>query len=291
MTAYGQSSFVCPLGRFFIEIQCVNRKYLDIQTTLPSEFFRFDGEIKKKVAESIKRGQVNIRVQVVFDAEAPLQITPNLAVARQLKSAWEQVASELGTPLDPQILFTLLSSQKVLVYHENFKSEKQFLDPLLSTLDQALIQVNAMRANEGQVLHQEIVSRFHKLSLWMEEIELKAPHTVEKYREKLLDKMHEMMQPSAELEERLFREVCLFADKIDIAEEITRFKSHLTQVNGFILQKASDGHGKSLEFLVQELNREINTINAKSNDIEISRIALAIKTELERIREQIQNIE
>lgn len=295
MTAYGRACLVSKIGRLTVELQCVNRKHLEINTFLPKELLRYDAEIKKWIAAAVGRGQVNVKLNVVFDRASPLLITPNLPLARQLKNAWHAIANDLKIQIPDEALVRVLSMEdELLVYDEDDHDEELYRTALHQVIEQALKQLVSMKITEGRALYEDIGARFAKLAQWIQEIAAKAPGATNRYREKLAEKLQEVFGSSIENEERIMRELCVYAEKIDIAEELTRFHSHLKQVNELMGQSSTannQGVGKTLEFLVQELNREINTIGSKSADLDVSRLVIDVKSELERIREQIQNIE
>jgi len=292
MTAYGRATVVSSAGRFSVELQSVNRKHLEINTLgLPSEFIRYDADIKKWIAAAVGRGQINVRICAAFEGGSPLVVMPNYALARQLQEAWSLMAKDLRMSIDDKDLITILSrAEGIMLYDEDTKGHEAFRQILKDVIEKALIQLIAMKEVEGKALYEDISSRFQLLAGLIEEIAVKAPGATEKFRQKLQERMQEVLVASIENEERLVREVCVYAEKIDITEEVIRFRSHLEQVKTLITSKA-ESIGKTLEFLVQEFNREANTIGSKSSDVDVSRAVIAIKTELERIREQIQNIE
>lgn len=291
MTAYGRACVISPLGRFSVEIQSVNRKHLEINTFLPKEFVRFDTDIKKWIALKVGRGQINVKVSVVFEVFSPLTITPNIPLAKQIKTAWDKIAQELNLPEDQGFKLDFLANEsEILLYDENFQDEEQYRQTLNDAISQALEELIVMKTREGNILYQDIKNRLDRLSILIKEIALKAPGATQRYRQRLIERIEEVLRGSVENEERILREVSIYAERIDIAEELTRFESHLKQVDELIHSNAQ-GIGKTMEFLVQELNREINTIGSKSSDIEVARHVVDIKSELERIREQIQNVE
>jgi uncharacterized protein (TIGR00255 family) len=291
MTAYGRTSNISSIGHFVVEIQSVNRKHLEINTFLPKELLRFDADIKKWIAAEVGRGQVNVKISVNFDSASPLIITPNISLAKQIKGAWDAIALELELPIEKGFTLSMLSEESgLLVYNEEVKDEELFRKILNNVVLNALKQLMLMKLREGSILFQDISDRFAKIVPIIKKIALKSPGASERFRQRLIERLEEVLGKSIENEERVLREVCVYAEKIDIAEELTRFDSHLKQV-AILLESEGQAIGKTLEFLVQELNREINTISSKSSDIDVSHGAIEIKSELERIREQIQNIE
>lgn len=289
MTAYGRACVASSFGRIIVEIQSVNRKHLEINSFLPKELVRFDAEIKQWVGARIHRGQVTFKVTACFDTESPTVVAPNLPLARQLKKAWDQIATELG--IEKEFSLELLAKENdLLLYEEDLKDEEGCRKALHEATSHALSQMMEMKRKEGEALRNDISSRLERLETLIKKAEDKAPDAPKKFRQKLTERLEEVLQKGIENEERILREVCVYAEKVDIAEEITRFKSHLKQFET-LLNKESLSIGKTMDFLVQELNREINTVGSKASDIELSHLVVDIKGELERIREQIQNIE
>lgn len=291
MTAYGRACIVSSIGRFVVEIQSVNRKHLEVNTFLPKELLRFDADIKKWIAAKVGRGQINVKLSATFDRVSPLVVTPNIALAKQIKAAWDAIALELHLPPEKGFALSMLSDEsELLLYDEDIYDEGVYRKALNEVVSDALTQLMTMKLREGAALYEDISGRFDKIVPLIQGIAIKAPTATERFRQRLLERLKEVSEGNIENEERLLREVCVYAEKIDIAEELTRFDSHLKQV-AILLESDAQAIGKTLEFLVQELNREINTISSKSSDVDVSHWTVHIKTELERIREQIQNIE
>jgi uncharacterized protein (TIGR00255 family) len=289
MTAYGRACVVSSIGRFVTEIQSVNRKHLEINTLLPKELLRFDTDVKRWIASVIYRGQLYVKIFVCLDQSSPLVVRPNLPLARQIKAAWDIIAKDLG--MESGFTLEMLTHEsEILLYDEDLQDEHLYKQALQESVTLALERLLRMKKEEGKALHADIVTRLEKLEKWIQSIAVKIPDATTRYRRKLMERLEEVLGKSIENEERILREVSLYAERIDIAEEITRFDSHLKQFSD-LLDKETQGIGKTLEFLVQELNREANTISSKSSDITVSHLVVEIKSELERIREQIQNIE
>lgn len=290
MTAYGRASLNTKAGHFVIEIQSVNRKFLEINVCLPRELSQFDIELKKWLSPYLARGQVSIKVNASFEGPVPFIVRANLPLARQLKAAWDEIAKELCLDENCFSLSLLEKAEGLLSYEENREEEENYRQVLKQTLEMALTSFLHMKAQEGIILQADIVQRLEKIRQAMQIIQQKAPFATKKYREKLIARLDELLPREVEHEERILREIALFAEKIDVTEEIIRLFCHLTHFEE-LLQSTALSVGKTLEFVLQELNREINTIGNKSSDIEIARAVIDIKSELERIREQIQNIE
>lgn len=290
MTAYGRASVNTKVGHFIVEIQSVNRKFLEVNVFLPRELGQFDIELKKWLLPHLARGQVTVKVNVTFEGAVPFIVRPNLPLARQLKAAWKEIIEELELDVEDFRLSLLDQAEGLLSYEENFAEEGNYREALQQTLEIALKQFLQMKIQEGMVLQADISQRLEKIRQILQIIEQKQPFATKKYREKLVARLDEIVPGHIENEERILREIALFAEKIDITEELTRFHCHLTHVEELIHSDALSV-GKTLEFILQELNREVNTIGNKSSDLEIARAVIDIKSELERIREQIQNIE
>ena len=292
MTGYGRSHRENSFGRFTVEIQSINRKHFEIQTTLyPSALLRFESHMRKLTSGKLSRGQINLKVNINFDQTSTQIVTPNLPLARQVKNGWELIAHDLKIPLDPKELFhSLALTPDILQFGEELEDEELLLTEILTVISEALDNLIIMREKEGQHLQQDISARLAKLNEWMLQISERAKGGTQKYYEKLKARLDELLGESIENEERILREIALYAEKIDITEEVIRFLSHVKQFHQ-LLANAEGASGKAIEFLLQELSRETNTIGSKTSDIEITRLVLDLKNELERIREQIQNVE
>lgn len=289
MTAFGRGIVSLPLGRFVAEIHSVNRKHLEVNSFLPKELLRFDPDIKNWISAKVARGAVTVRLHAHYHRESPLKVAPNLPLVYQLKQAWESIAAEVDCK-EPFKLELLLKESGIFIYDDEIEEEEQYRDALKQAVEAALIPFLEMKAKEGESLLEDISQRLKTLERAIREVEQYAPKATERHRQKLKETLEEIMPGIVENEERILREIGIYAVKVDIAEEITRFSSHLDQCNELI-HSNREGLGKTCEFLIQELNREINTIASKSSEIEVSKLAIEIKGELEKIREQIQNVE
>lgn len=291
MTAYGRASLNTNAGHFVMEIQSVNRKFLEVNVFLPRELSQFDIELKKWLMPYLARGQVSIKVGATFEGAVPFIVRPNLPLARQLKSAWDEIAKELCLDQTKFQLSLLEQAEGLFSYDENRDEENHYRQILQQILEEALKSFFHMKTQEGAVLQADITGRLKKIRQAVQIVEQKAPFATKRYQEKLMARLEELLLPGQiEHEERILREVALYAEKIDITEEITRFVCHLAHFEE-LMQSTALSVGKTMEFVLQELNREVNTIGSKSSDLEIARAVIDIKSELERIREQIQNIE
>lgn len=291
MTAYGRASFSNDLGSFQAEVLSLNRRYLEINIFLPKQLSFLETEIRKYVSQKIYRGAVTIKISAQFSEISPTTVLPNLPLARQIRSAWEKIAEALNLPQEELFRLEMFSNEPdILIYQDNFASGNVYQEAIFDVLGKALTSALAMKQVEGEHIQKDMEKRLDQILDWLEQIEKNVPACVNKYKKKLSDRIEEILKGSLENEERLLREVCLFADKVDITEELTRFRSHRNQFLNK-LRGSDESVGKTLEFILQEMQREANTINSKSADIEISQLSVNIKGELEKIREQVQNIE
>lgn len=288
MTGFGRAVCDAPFGKVTVEIQSVNRKYFELFISLPKEFSRFEHELRKIVCESVGRGQVTFKLFFTPDGAAAAGLLPNVEVLKALKDAWETICKELH--FDPkQIDFPFLVNHLPPHSEQSMIREEDFLS-IRPCIDEAVQSFLMMKNIEGRVLTEDVKGRLQSLVRMIDEVQLLTPNATEKMRHKLFEKMAELFHSGGEVEERLLREVALFAEKVDISEEITRFKSHIAQFEQ-ILEAKGTAVGRKMDFLIQELGREINTIGSKSMEAKISHLVVDLKSELEKMREQIQNVE
>lgn len=291
MTAYGRATAISSVGRIVFEIQSVNRKFLEVHLTMPKELRRFEIDIRKRIAAEISCGQVRVHITARFEALNPVVVAPNLAFAKDLHRAWQQVAEALNVDFKEQFNLALLAQEEgILVYDEDVEHDELYRKLIDEAAAGALKQFSEMRSYEGKVLLADLEERLLRLNASIEIIAEKVVDAPRKYREKLIRCLEEAVPGCVENEERLLREVVIYAERVDVTEEITRFKSHLDQFNK-LLKTDTAGTGKAIDFIIQELGREINTLGSKSPDIDVSHLVVDVKTELAKIREQIQNIE
>ena len=292
MTAYGRSHVTTDSGLFLFEIHSVNKKFFDLSIQLPKDLLLLDMDFRKIVAEKIKRGNIVLKLQrqdFADVAKREKSLDPEFmgAVYRQ----WQDCAKKLGFKPDQDILFSdllnyTLSKQSTPFFEITDALKKE----LEKGLDEAIDSFIKMKEKEGAVLIADIKSHLEVISSDLEIIVQYAEGSSKKYHEKLQKRIEEFKLITEEDRERLTRELVIFADRVDITEEITRLRSHLTQFYDHLSSKEYR-LGRELEFIVQEINREVNTIGAKAQDLEITKRVVAMKSAIEKIREQIQNIE
>lgn len=288
MTGFGRGSVKNEGKELTIEVKTVNHRYLDINLKLPKQLNVLDDPLRRAIKNRIKRGHVD--VYVTYDcklSEKEVLIDGNLVEA--YIGALERVAE--STNLDNEITpYRLIRLPEVIKVVDKEDEDEDVLKAMATyAIDNALVDVVYMRAQEGEKLEEDVLKRINFLKEITNEIEKREPVVIKEYREKLNSRVNEILNDASIDEGRLELEVALFADKASIAEEITRLKSHYVQIEDTI--KAGGLVGRKLDFIVQELNRETNTIGSKANDLEITNNVLNAKTEIEKIREQVQNIE
>jgi uncharacterized protein (TIGR00255 family) len=286
MTGFGRADQEAPFGKILIEIQSVNRKFLEISISLPKEWFRFEQEMRKKVAERVLRGSVSVRVQISLSHKALQTSLPDPKKLRALKESWEALAGSIGYSKEAIDFPFLIASFEDSSGYAVQESDLVFL---LETLDRALQDHSAMRLQEGRHLAADMEARLKRMETLLTSVERRSPDASAKMRQKLKERMEALFSPSVELDDRLLKEVALFSERVDISEEIVRLKSHFAQYEE--MKKKGGAAGRGIDFLIQEMGREINTIGAKSVDAEIAHAVIEMKSELEKIREQVQNIE
>jgi uncharacterized protein (TIGR00255 family) len=292
MTAYGRASISASFGQIFVEIYSLNRRYLEIYTSLPRELNRFEIDIRKWISEAISRGHVNIRISVHYENKTPMLVSPNLPLAKQLKDAWKAIAAELNVKDEKDLLSQALVADKefLLTYLDAIEDTETYREALHKAISDALDELIKMKTAEGEILQEDITARLNILQQKIDQIEKKGTAATDRYREKLVETLEKILPGAVENEDRILREVAVYAERIDTTEEIVRFKSHVKQFQK-LLNSSDPALGKTLDFLLQEMNREINTIGSKSAEGEISHRVVEMKSELEKIREQIQNVE
>ena len=292
MTAYGRSHVATETGFFLLEIHSVNKKFFDLSIQLPKDLLILDMDFRKIVAEKIKRGNIVVKLQRQDFADvARREKSLDPEVMGAVYKQWQDCAKKLGFNPDQDILFSdlltyTLSKQPTLCFEitDAFKKE------LEKGLEEAIDSLVKMKVKEGAVLVSDIKSHLQVISSDLEIIIKYAEGSSKKYHEKLQKRIEEFKLITEEDQERLMRELVVFADRVDVTEEVTRLRSHLAQFYDHLSSKESR-LGRELEFILQEMNREVNTVGAKAQDLEITKRVVEMKGAIEKIREQIQNIE
>jgi uncharacterized protein (TIGR00255 family) len=288
MTGFGRFVGDTPCGKLVVEIQSVNRKHLETSVQLPKEWSRFESEVRKWIGDQLSRGHVTVRVFLSSRADSLPSLLPDRTLLEALKKGWDQLAIGVGmspSAVDLPFLVSQLPEREAAQ-----KEREEDLSVLQQGVKEALKCLVEMRQIEGKVLSADLSHRLKELASHLPAIEKLSPEVVQRMRQKLKEKITEALGNDAALEERLLREVVIFAEKVDISEEITRLRSHFAQFAD-LLQTKTPAMGRKMDFLVQEIGREINTLGAKCAEAKITAHVVDMKTELEKMREQIQNIE
>ncbi|HXX40647.1 MAG TPA: YicC/YloC family endoribonuclease [Chthoniobacterales bacterium] len=288
MTGYGRGETDFNGAKLTVELNSVNRKQNDIVVNLPRDLVGLESRVRQTIGEGISRGRTN----VVINCLNNLATTPKLALdtelARSYHQAMRELQNELNTPGEITI-GTILQAPGVMRVPEQTLDADDVWPALERALRSALAELIKMREREGKHLAKDLIHRLKAMRKRLKEIRALHPDVVRKYRAALLERIQKADLPIDGSDERLLKEVSFFADRSDISEELTRLESHLAQFAHHL--RRSEPVGRTLEFITQEIFRELNTIGAKANDAVISQHVVACKAELERIREQIQNLE
>ncbi len=288
MTGYGRSeqqngSFSCKA-----EIRSVNNRFIEISARLPKHLSCIEMPLKSLVKARCARGSFDVFITIEkTDNPSDIEIKPNLPLASQYHKAFREIQEQLG--LQGNIEISSILGMRDIIKTEPMEFDESKQKVILDTVDAALSELIQMRKEEGQSLSTDLSNRLNEIEHWIEKIKTRQPEIVKAYRERLQEKVKTISEGVDIDPSRLAQETAIIADKSDIAEELIRLKSHLAQFHDLIGQE--EPVGRKLEFLTQEINRETNTIGSKSIDFEVSQHVIEIKSLLEKIREQLANIE
>ncbi len=272
-----------------VEIRSVNNRFIDINTRLPKSLAPLELPLKKMVKTKCARGSfdISIAIEKNGDSEAGLEVNPNLPLATEYLKAFKEIQDGLG--LKGEIDINTILSQRDVVKSELKKVEFSCEEIVMQSVDRALTDLIKMREDEGRNLEKDILNQISSIETLRKSIAAKQSITIQKFQDKLNEKI-QILTSGIEIDPaRIAQESALLADRCDVTEEIVRLKSHLEQFN--ILVASNDPQGRKLEFLTQEINREVNTTGSKTIDLEVSRAVIEMKSCLEKIREQLANIE
>jgi uncharacterized protein (TIGR00255 family) len=288
MTGYGKAEAVAKAGRIIVEIRSVNHRYGEIYIKLPRVLMPFENEVRKCVAGRLKRGKIEVFVQQEEVSGGSALPVLNLHLARAYHELFTRMKESLG--LHEPVTLALLSSQKdVLGLGESEAAVESLQEELFAAVRGAVDNLDAMRWREGVALMEDLKERRETLSTLIDRVAERAPQVVVETAKKLKERVAQLAGDISVDEGRIAQEIAFMADRCDITEELVRFGSHLRQFDETLLM--DEPVGRKLDFLLQELNREVNTVGSKANDAEITSCVVQLKAELEKIREQIQNIE
>ncbi|KAB0663842.1 YicC family protein [Oryzomonas japonica] len=288
MTGYGKGEATAEQGTFTVEIRSVNHRYGEVSVRMPRGFMALENEVKRAVSAQLKRGKIDVSVQ--WEEALAGESLPRIdtALARAYFTTFNHLAGELG--LLGQVPLSLVIAQKgVLREGSTTLTEDDYRDQLLSAVQAAVTTMGAMRTREGEALTADLAARRAQVAEWTAQIRKRTPAVVIEYRQKLKARLEQLLEGTEMDEARLAQEVALMADRCDVTEELVRLASHFTQFDEAL--RLPEPVGRKLDFLMQEMNREVNTIGSKSSDAEITSLVIRIKAEMEKMREQVQNIE
>jgi uncharacterized protein (TIGR00255 family) len=287
MTGFGQGSADGDTFKVRVDVRSVNNRFLDVHTRLPQELASLEVTLKKQVQASLKRGRVDLTVAIEQTRQATFEINRPL-VTGYLKALGE-LKSEFELDGDPSLELIAKLPGAMQVSQDTGKLDESLVAGVIAAVSHSLVALTEMRLVEGQGLAGELKHRLDNIDSQLPVIESEAARLPGVYREKLQKRLQELVEGGQIDETRLAQEAVMLADRSDISEEITRLKSHISQMRDQL--HGDDEVGKRLDFILQEMNREANTILSKSSDLAISDAAIVIKTEVEKLREQVQNVE
>ena len=288
MTGFGRCEVLKDSRKFTVELKSVNHRYLDVNIRMPKKLNFFETSIRTLLKSYADRGKVDIFITYEDLSQSQVSVKYNAALAAEYLKYLNQMAEEFSLYNDVRVS-TLSRYPEVFTMEECSEDEDELWNGLKEALEGAFSQFVEMRTKEGERLKEDILLKLDLLSEQIRFIEERSPQIIAEYRTKLEEKMRELLEDTQIDDNRIAAEVILFADKICTDEEVVRLKSHIQHMKETL--EESNGIGRKLDFIAQEMNREANTILSKANDLDISNRAISLKTEIEKIREQIQNIE
>ncbi|WP_096189187.1 YicC/YloC family endoribonuclease [Evansella halocellulosilytica] len=289
MTGFGRSFKEIADYEVTVEMKAVNHRFCEINIRMPRQFFFMEDQLKKKISQYVQRGKVDVFIHLKGEGIVNRSLQVDWDLFHEYHETFSKM-TERTTSSNPFPVDQLLLHEHIVEVQESEEVSEGLKNLLLTAVEEASLQLKEMRVQEGKELFADVTKRIEKMSDWTEKLRELAPRVQENYREKLKIRVEEFINGKIDIDDsRMLTEVAVYADKADIQEELTRIESHLKQIQQII--KQNDVVGRKLDFLVQELNRETNTIGSKANDIQISQLVVDLKSELEKVREQVQNIE
>ena len=288
MTGYGRAREMLHKRDITVEVRSVNNRYLDCTVKMPRMYGFAEDAVKQHVQKAISRGKVDVFITVDASAADVAKVTVNRELAAQYAAALGELAEVCGT--EPHVTPETLSRfPDVLTVTKADEDLETVSADLCAVLDEALQAYNAMRAVEGAKLAEDIGNRLTYIGNYTSQVEKRSPETVAEYRAKLTARMQEVLQSTTIDEQRILTEAAIYADKVAVDEETVRLRSHVAQLRTMIA--SDEPMGRKMDFLIQEVNRESNTIGSKCNDVAIAQVVVGLKAEVEKMREQVQNVE
>lgn len=289
MTGFGRCEIQDESRKFTVEMKSVNHRYLDANIRMPKKLNFFETAIRSLLKQSVQRGKVDIFITYEDLSEQQVSLKYNEVLAAEYLSYFEKMQEKFSLENDIRVS-TLSRYPEVLTMEEQAVDEEELWKGLKKALDGAIRQFVETRTSEGEHLREDLIEKLDNMLKLVGCIEERSPQIIAEYRDKLETKVKELLADTQIEDSRIAAEVVIFADKICTDEEVVRLKSHIVHMKETLVSDDS-GIGRKLDFIAQEMNREANTILSKANDLEISNIGIELKTEIEKVREQIQNIE
>ena len=288
MTGYGRAREVLNKRDITVEVRSVNNRYLDCTVKMPRMYAFAEDAVKQHVQKAISRGKVDVFITVDASAADVAKVTVNRELAAQYAAALRELAEVCGTEshVTPE---TLSRFPEVLTVTKADEDLETVSADLCAVLDKALAAYNEMRAVEGAKLAEDIGNRLVFIENYTSQVEERSPQTVAEYRAKLTARMQEVLQSTTIDQQRILTEAAIYADKVAVDEETVRLRSHVAQLRTMLT--SDEPMGRKMDFLIQEVNRESNTIGSKCNDVAIAQVVVGLKAEVEKMREQVQNVE
>ena len=290
MTGYGRSQAVVDTMNITVELKSVNHRYFEFNSRVPRNYGFLDEKLKSYIGSRVSRGKVECYVSVENLEDDEIEILVNHSLAKSYLDALKDLAETNELNLrDDLAMSSLARYNDIFTVHKKEADEEKIWNAVKSVAETAVDKFIAMRETEGEKLKNDVLSRADLILRKVSVIEDRSPETVKEYNDKLLARINEFLSDVQVDEQRLLTECAIFADKVAVAEETVRLRSHIDQLRQFL--DSDEAVGRKTDFLVQEMNREANTIGSKAQDVTIARNVIDIKAEIEKIREQIQNIE
>ena len=288
MTAYGSAESLKDSLEFIVEIRSGNYRYREIVLRLSHSLQPFEEKVRSVVASTVKRGRIEVSIQIKDNGNKNLKLELNMPLVKAYIQIFKELNKELECEqrIDPSFFSHL---KDIIITKQDSIDLENVWPNLEDVINTALRSMESMRINEGMALEKDFLERLNRITKYIDEIRSRTTLIVESYKDKLMQKINNLIKPIEINEDRIIQEVALMADRSDITEELIRVESHIEQFRNFINQ--DDASGRRLDFLLQEINREVNTMGSKASDSLVSQLAVEIKAELEKLREQIQNVE
>ncbi len=289
MTGYGRAKEILNKRDITVEVRSVNNRYLDCTVKMPRMYSFAEDAVKQHVQQAISRGKVDVYITVDASAADVAKVAVNRELAGQYAAALAELAEVCGEDAYRATPEQLSRFPDVLTVTKADEDLETVSADLCSVLDRALAAYNAMRAVEGEKLAEDIGNRLSNIEAYTAQVEERSPQTVAEYRAKLTARMQEVLQSTSIDQQRILTEAAIYADKVAVDEETVRLRSHVAQLRTMLC--SDEPMGRKMDFLIQEVNRESNTIGSKCNDVAIAQVVVGLKAEVEKMREQVQNVE